>query len=172
MLTLFVKPHVAVAQLVEDHRAEDGLYGRLRNLGKADVEAFSQSHVGPVGALIIGAAGGYFCYQGVTLLKSRFKIDDSLDVFAVHGIGGMLGTLLIPFVGVTALGGAGFAEGVTVGGLFGVQLMAVVAVAVWSAVFSWILIKIVAATVGLRVSADDETEGLDITAHGESGYHF
>jgi Amt family ammonium transporter len=128
--------------------------------------------VGPVGALIIGLAGGYVCYQGVTLLKSRLKIDDSLDVFAVHGVGGMLGTLLIPFLGVTALGGAGLGEGVTMGGLFGVQLMAVIAVAVWSGVLSWILLKIIAATVGLRVSNDAETEGLDITAHGESGYNF
>jgi len=128
--------------------------------------------VGPVGGLIIGLAGGYVCYQGVTLLKSRLKIDDSLDVFAVHGVGGMLGTLLIPFLGVTALGGAGFGEGVTMGGLFGVQLMAVVAVAVWSGVISWILLKIIGATVGLRVSNDAETEGLDITAHGESGYNF
>ena len=126
--------------------------------------------VGPVGALCIGLAAGLVCYWGVGLVKARLGIDDSLDVFAVHGIGGMLGTLLTGVFVVSGLGGAGLAEGVGMGQQLGVQATGVVATFVWSAVVTFVIVKVTAAVVGLRVSDEEITDGLDVTSHGERGY--
>jgi Amt family ammonium transporter len=128
--------------------------------------------VGPVGALVIGFAAGLLCYFGVQLVKKRFEIDDSLDVFAVHGLGGMLGVLLTAIFVAESLGGLGFAEGKDTGSQLWVQFVGVVATFVWSAVLTYIVLKIVDLIAGLRVSDDQETEGLDITAHGERGYNL
>lgn len=128
--------------------------------------------VGPGGAFIIGIVGGVICYVCVGLVKSTFKIDDSLDVFAVHGVGGATGILLVAVLADTAFGGAGLSDGVTISSQFGVQLAGVAAIAVWSLVASFVIIKIVQMTVGLRVAEDTEIQGLDITAHGESGYNY
>ena len=125
--------------------------------------------VGPVGGLCIGAIAGVICYYGVGLVKSRLKVDDSLDVLAVHGFGGVTGTLLAAVFGSTALGGLGHSE-MTMGGQLGVQIVGAVATVVWTAVVSFILIKVTAALVGLRVETQDEIEGLDIGTHGERGY--
>ena len=126
--------------------------------------------VGPLGGLCIGLAGGLICYWGVGLVKSRWKIDDSLDVFAVHGIGGMLGTLLTAVFAITVLGGAGLAEGVGMGRQLGIQATGVLATAAWAGVATFIIVKVTQAIVGLRVSDDEIIEGLDVSAHGESGY--
>ena len=126
--------------------------------------------VGPLGGLCIGLAGGLLCYWAVHLVKSSWKIDDSLDVFAVHGVGGITGTLLAAVFGVASLGGAGLAKGVSMGQQFGVQTIGVIATVAWSVVLTFIIVKITQAMVGLRVSDDEITQGLDITAHGESGY--
>ena len=126
--------------------------------------------VGPVGALILGVAAGVICYIAVVLMKQRFKIDDSLDVFAVHGVGGLLGTVLVAILAHGAFGGLGLAEDTTVGGQLGVQIVGALATAAWSVVWTFIILKAVGAMVGLRVSDDEETEGLDITVHGERGY--
>ena len=128
--------------------------------------------VGPMGALIIGLAGGLVCYYAVGLIKHKLKIDDSLDVFAVHGVGGAIGTLLVAFLVDTSFGGGGLAEGMTMGSQVGVQLTGLIAVLVWSLVASFILVKFVQALVGLRVSDDEELEGLDVTSHGETGYNL
>ena len=128
--------------------------------------------VGPIGALIIGLVGGVLCYYAVGLIKHRFKIDDSLDVFAVHGVGGGIGTLMVAFLVDKSFGGAGLADGMTMGSQFGVQLIGFIAVLVWSLVASFILVKVVQVTVGLRVNDDDELEGLDVTSHGETGYNL
>jgi Amt family ammonium transporter len=128
--------------------------------------------VGPVGALVIGFAAGLLCYFGVQLVKKRFEIDDSLDVFAVHGLGGMLGVMLTAIFVAGSLGGLGFAEGKDTGSQLWVQFVGVVATFVWSAVLTYIVLKIVDLIAGLRVSDDQETEGLDITAHGERGYNL
>ena len=128
--------------------------------------------VGPIGALIIGLVGGVVCYYMVGLIKHRLKIDDSLDVFAVHGVGGVLGTLLVAVLIDKSFGGAGLAEGMTIASQFGVQLTGFAAVLVWSVFATYILVKIVQATVGLRVSDDEELEGLDVTSHGETGYNL
>jgi ammonium transporter, Amt family len=126
--------------------------------------------VGPGAALIIGLIAGTLCFFCVGLVKHRFKIDDSLDVFAVHGVGGATGVLLTAIFVDAALGGAGLSGDRTIASQFGVQLVGVVATLVWSAVVTFLIAKGVQATLGLRVSEDDEVKGLDITAHGESGY--
>jgi Amt family ammonium transporter len=127
--------------------------------------------VGPAGALLIGLTAGVVCYSATTFLKHTLKIDDSLDVFPVHGMGGILGTLLAGvFVGI--LGGAGLAEGMTMGGQVWVQFVGVAATLVYCGVLSWIILKLVDAVIGLRVSEDEETQGLDIVLHDETGYNL
>ena len=132
----------------------------------------ASGYVGPGGALVIGLAGGTLCYLAVMLVKHRFKIDDSLDVLAVHGVGGALGILLTAVFAAAALGGVGLAEGQTMGSQAVTQLIGVVAVLIWSVVVSFIIIKVVQAIVGLRVSAEFEEQGLDINVHGERGYNM
>jgi Amt family ammonium transporter len=132
----------------------------------------ASGYVGPGGALVIGLAGGTICYLALMLVKHRFKIDDSLDVLAVHGVGGGLGILLTAVFAAAALGGVGLAEGQTMGSQAVTQLIGVVAVLIWSVVVSFIIIKVVQAIVGLRVSAELEEQGLDINVHGERGYNM
>lgn len=126
--------------------------------------------VGPVGALVYGLASGVICFYMINVIKSKWNIDDSLDVFAVHGIGGILGILLTAFFADTSLGGNGLPEGVSMGTAFLGQLIAVIVTVVWAGGASYILLKITQAIVGLRVSAEEEIEGLDITSHGERSY--
>jgi len=102
----------------------------------------------------------------------RIRIDDSLDVLAVHGVGGATGTLLAGFFATLALGGIGLAEGVTVGGQFSVQLMGAAATLVWSVVASVVIIKVTQAICGLRVTDESAIEGLDFSTHGERGYNL
>lgn len=126
--------------------------------------------VGPIGGLCIGLAGGIICYYAVNFIKNTLKLDDSLDVFAVHGVGGITGTLLAAVFAATSLGGVGLADGVTMGSQFGVQVVGVVATIAWTAVFSWLILLVTKAICGLRVSEDEITEGLDLAGHGERGY--
>ena len=127
--------------------------------------------VGPVGALLIGLSAGVVCYTATAYIKRVLKIDDSLDVFPVHGVGGILGTLLAG-VFVAILGGAGLAEGMTMGGQVWVQFVGVIVTFVYCAVLSWIILKLVDAVIGLRVSEEEETQGLDIVLHDETGYNL
>ncbi len=127
--------------------------------------------VGPAGALIIGLSAGVVCYAATGYLKRKLHIDDSLDVFPVHGVGGILGTLLAG-VFVATLGGAGLAEGMTVGSQVWVQFVGVAATLVWCAVASWVILKVVDGVIGLRVDRDQETQGLDIVLHDETGYNI
>lgn len=127
--------------------------------------------VGPAGALIFGILGGAVCYIAVELVKQRIQIDDSLDVFAVHGVGGLLGILLTAFFAHEALGGAGLGEGVTMASQFGVQLLGSAAVAIWSVVGTFVIIKITDSVVGLRVDEETEVQGLDLAEHGENAYN-
>jgi Amt family ammonium transporter len=126
--------------------------------------------IGPMGGFLIGIAAGIVCYYVTQLVKQRLRIDDSLDVFAVHGVGGMLGVLLTAFLASPTFQGLGYAEDMTAASHFTVQATGIIAVAVWSAVATWILAKVTQAVVGLRVSKEEEHEGLDITAHGERAY--
>jgi len=128
--------------------------------------------VGPLGALIIGVSAGTLCFIATNMIKRTFKIDDSLDVFPVHGVGGALGTILCGVFVAESWGGAGYADGMTMGGQLGVQFMGVAAVLVWTAVATWVALKIVQMLVGLRVDEDEETEGLDINQYDEKGYNL
>ncbi|MDZ7735659.1 MAG: ammonium transporter [Gammaproteobacteria bacterium] len=128
----------------------------------------ASGYVGPLGGLLIGVLAGGICYAATQYIKRVLHIDDSLDVFPVHGVGGILGTLLTAVFASAALGGLGL-EG-SILGQFGVQSVGVLATVIWCGVVSFILLKILDATLGLRVSADEETEGLDTALHGERGY--
>ena len=128
--------------------------------------------VGPASALVIGLIGGAACYFVVSIVKQRFKIDDSLDVFAVHGVGGATGILLTAICVDAALGGAGLPEGRSMSYQFAVQLLGVIAILVWSVGASYAIVAAVKAAVGLRVGKEDGEKGLDQTTHGESGYNI
>jgi Amt family ammonium transporter len=132
----------------------------------------ASGYVGPLGGLGIGLVGGTICYFAVGAVKRRFRIDDSLDVFAVHGVGGATGILLTAVFLDAALGGIGFAEGRSMGGQAAIQLTGVVAVLLWSLVISFVIAKVVHAVTGLRVSAETEEQGLDLRLHGERGYNM
>ena len=126
--------------------------------------------VGPVGAIIIGILAAGVCYAAVGLIRQRLKIDDSLDVFAVHGVGGILGSLLIPFL--AAAGPLAPGLEMSTGAQFGVQLLGVAVVAVYSAIMTGAILFVIKLFIPLRVSTEDEENGLDSATHGESAYHF
>ena len=126
--------------------------------------------VGPAGALVIGVTSGIVCFYAVQIIKRRFKIDDSLDVFPVHGVGGVVGSILTGVFAAKSMGGVGLGEA-TMLYQVGVQTLAVVVVAVWSALFSYVILKVLDKVMGLRVSEDEEVQGLDIILHEETGYH-
>jgi Amt family ammonium transporter len=126
--------------------------------------------VGPLGAAALGALASLVCYQAVEIVKTRIRIDDSLDVFAVHGVGGILGTLLVSVLASTALGGVGYAEGVGMAAQALTQVLGVLAVGAWSAIATLVLYAIVRATIGFRARDEVIEEGLDMAAHGERAY--
>ena len=127
--------------------------------------------VGPMGAIVIGFASGFVCLWGVNGLKKMLGADDSLDVFGVHGVGGILGAILTGVFAAPSLGGTG-AEDFSIASQVVIQAEGVLITVVWSAVVAFVAYKIVDVLVGLRVPEDEEREGLDITAHGESAYHY
>ena len=128
--------------------------------------------VGPLGALVIGAVAGLVCFTATNYLKRVLQIDDSLDVFPVHGIGGILGTFLCGILVAEQFGGAGLAEGVTMGQQLWVQSQGILAVLAWTIIATFVILQIVRVAVGLRVDDQQETEGLDITQHEEAGYNM
>ncbi len=133
----------------------------------------ASGYVGPAGALVIGVSAGFVCFYATLTLKQILKIDDSLDVFPVHGVGGILGTFLAGIFASSELGifsGQGLADGVTIGEQVGVQLIGIAVTLVYTAIVTYVILKVVGAVVGLRVSADEETEGLDVVSHNERGY--
>ena len=127
--------------------------------------------VGPLGAIIIGAAAGLVCFFATQVLKRRLHIDDSLDVSPVHGVGGALGTLLTGVFVASRFGGIGYAPGMDLVRQVGVQALGVAAVGLWCAAGTYLILKLLQATVGLRVSEDEEREGLDLSQHGERAYN-
>jgi len=129
--------------------------------------------VGPGGALVIGLVAGVVCFYATQLIKNKLRIDDSLDVFPVHGVGGIMGTLLAGIFASASLGvfsGQGYAEGVTMGSQLGVQFIGVVSTLLYTAVLTWGLLKITGALTRFRVSPEEENTGLDIILHDERGY--
>lgn len=128
--------------------------------------------VGPGGALIIGLAAGAICVWGVNGLKRRLKADDSLDVFGIHGVGGIVGALLTGVFNAQALGGPGLASAWMIPQQLAIQAEGVLITVVWSAAIAWIAYFIADKVCGLRVGADVEREGLDVHTHGETAYHY
>ena len=124
--------------------------------------------VGPAGAIALGIAAGIVCYFACSLVKGRLGVDDSLDVFAVHGLGGIMGSILLAVLGTSAFGGFGSFD---MGPQLLVQLKCVGVVVVWSAVATVAIVKIAALCGGLRVSPEEEETGLDDSCHGEKAYH-
>ncbi len=130
----------------------------------------ASGYVGPVGGLALGAVGGLVCFWAVDLVKHRLRIDDSLDVFAVHGIGGIFGTLLVAVLASRSLGGVGYAAGVDMAGQAGVQALGVVVVVAWSVIASAAILWPLRGLMGLRAGAASIEEGLDLSQHGERAY--
>ncbi len=125
--------------------------------------------VGPGGAIIIGAIAGVACFFTATSIKRAFGYDDSLDAFGVHGVGGYIGSILTGVFGASVLGGS---MALNIGRQVGVQILAAVAVTVYCAVLSWIILKVVDSLIHVRVENDDELMGLDLTDHNEKGYDY
>tara|TARA_A100001391_G_scaffold46046_1_gene27087 strand:+ start:7468 stop:8763 length:1296 start_codon:yes stop_codon:yes gene_type:complete len=128
--------------------------------------------ISPGAAILFGALASVVCFWAITLVKNRLRIDDSLDVFAVHGVGGMLGSLLLAVFLSADLGGTGYAEGMTMGSMVVVQVIAVGVVALFSAIVTALIALAVSLFIPMRVSAEEEVEGLDQTSHGERGWMF
>jgi Amt family ammonium transporter len=129
-------------------------------------------YVSPAAAMAIGAGGGLVCFAVTVFVKQRLRVDDSLDVFAVHGIGGMAGSLAVAVAALPVLGGAGLAAQQGWLHQLGVQALAVVVAALWSGVATWLIVKAIGAVTALRVGAQEEFEGLDISIHGERAYEY
>ena len=133
----------------------------------------ASGNAGPIGAILIGACSAICCYIVAVKVKFALKFDDSLDVFGVHGVGGIVGALLSSVVASAALGGAGFGEGnESVGAQFWVQLKSVVVTVLWSGIVSYFLFLIIDKTIGLRSTSDDEIRGLDLSDHDEQAYEI
>jgi Amt family ammonium transporter len=128
--------------------------------------------VGPVGALCIGISAGIVCYFSTQYIKRSLRIDDSLDVFPVHGVGGILGTILAAVFVSAKLGGSGYSEGVDMLGQLAIQFVGVAATIVWCGVMTLLVLKITRSLTGLRVTEDTETAGLDLSEHDERGYNM
>jgi ammonium transporter, Amt family len=132
----------------------------------------SAGYVSPGSAIVIGLAAAAVCYPMIQVIKGRLKIDDSLDVFAVHGVGGMTGSLLLAVFISPALGGTGYAEGASMATQLGSQAVGIGVTAIWSAVATALLATGVSFIVPMRVSEDDEREGLDLASHGERAWEL
>ena len=126
--------------------------------------------VGPLGAIVLGALASTICYFFCGVVKNRFGYDDSLDVFGIHGVGGIVGAIGTGIFTAPTLGGMG-GEDYVLAAQTWIQIKAVVITIVWCGVISVVLFKLVDMIVGLRVSEDDERQGLDLTSHGERAYH-
>lgn len=129
-------------------------------------------YIGPMGAILLGALGSVAAFAAVLLIKQRFKIDDSLNVFAVHGVGGMVGSLAFPLFVLPFFGGPDFDEGVTLGSQVVAQAVAVGATLLWTAGVTTVVALMVAMVIPMRVTEDAEQGGLDMASHGERGWDF
>jgi Amt family ammonium transporter len=126
---------------------------------------------GPAGALLIGAVSGTFCYFAATAMKRKLGYDDSLDVFGVHGVGGMIGATLTGLCAAEFMGGAGI-EATGVGAQIWAQFKSILVTLVWSGSVSFAAIKLIDVVIGIRAAEDDEVKGLDVSHHEEAGYNF
>ena len=153
------------------HRGKASLLGAVSGMIAGLVAVTpAAGFAGPVGAIALGAVASGMCYYFVAVVKNKFGYDDTADVFGIHGIGGIVGALGTAVVNMPGLGGAG-GEDYAVGSQFVIQASAVGITILWCGVLSFILFKIVDMTLGLRVSVEDERQGLDLASHGEAAYH-
>jgi len=176
----FVTTHIAAATGALSWMAvEWSLRGKPTLLGAASgcvaglvAITPASGFVGPTAALIIGLGAGALCYYGVNV-KNKFGFDDSLDAVGVHGVGGTFGALATGLFATKAINPSG-SDGLFFGNasLIGVQLVSVLAAAIYAFVMTWLILKLLDSVIGLRLSVDDEVEGLDLSQHGESGYSF
>jgi Amt family ammonium transporter len=127
---------------------------------------------GPMGAIVIGGTAGIVCFFATSWMKRALKIDDSLDVTPVHGVGGVIGTLLTGVFAAPALGGVGYADGGSMSAQVTTQITGILAVGAWSGVATWVLLKLTDAMTGMRVGGEAEMEGLDTVEHNEKGYNL
>ena len=132
----------------------------------------ASGYVGPMGAIAIGIAAGLICYFAVVKVKRAFGYDDSLDAFGVHGVGGFVGAILTGVFVDSSLGGVGLKEGVSMGGQVMKQLAGAGVTIVYCAAVSFVLLKLIDAVIGLRATAEQEQEGLDLALHDERGYNL
>lgn len=130
----------------------------------------ASGYIGPIGGLAIGLIAGVVCYFATQFIKRTLKIDDSLDVFPVHGVGGILGTMLAGVFASEKFGGIGYADGATMASQLGVQAIGVIVTFVYCALATYLILKVVGLFVGLRVDDETETQGLDLSEHDERGY--
>jgi Amt family ammonium transporter len=144
-----------------------GVTGMVAGLGTITP---ASGFVGPMGGLVIGLVAGIICFFATQFIKRKLKIDDSLDVFPVHGVGGFTGLLLTAVFSAAAFDGLGLPEGVTIGQQLVTQLIGAVATVAWSGIATFVILKVVNLIVPLRVSAEQENEGLDLVSHEERGY--
>ncbi|OGI43893.1 MAG: ammonia channel protein [Candidatus Muproteobacteria bacterium RBG_16_65_31] len=128
--------------------------------------------VGPLGGLVIGVTAGAACFFATNYMKRKLHVDDSLDVFPVHGVGGIIGTVLTAVFAATTLGGVGYVGDATMGRQIMTQLTGVASAIIWSGALTYVILKVVDAVTGLRVPQEHEAEGLDITQHNETGYNL
>ena len=129
-------------------------------------------YIGPMGAIVLGLLGSMTCFYAVQLIKQTFKIDDSLDVFAVHGVGGMLGSILFPLFILPALGGGGFEEGHGLASQLVAQAIGVSVVAAWTGLMTWLICFASSYVTPMRVDEETEHDGLDLSSHGERGWEL
>jgi Amt family ammonium transporter len=127
---------------------------------------------GPMGAILIGAAAGAGCFIASTRIKRALGYDDSLDVFGVHAIGGIIGAILTGLCADASMGGAGLAEGISIGTQLVIQFKGVMFTIIYTGILSFIILKVVDIIIGLRVTEEEETEGLDVAQHDERGYNL
>jgi Amt family ammonium transporter len=174
---------MAVTQLATAAAALTWMFAEWINHGKPSVLGIATGAVaglvaitpasgtaGPMGAIAIGFAGAFFAFLASTKLKRALGYDDSLDVWGVHGIAGIVGAILTGVFADASLGGAGLEEGMSIGGQVWIQLISVAATLVYGGVVSFILLKLIDVIIGLRVTEEQETEGLDLALHDERGY--
>jgi len=153
------------------HRGKASLLGAVSGMIAGLVAVTpAAGFAGPVGAIALGAVASGLCYYFVAVVKNKFGYDDTADVFGIHGIGGIVGALGTAVVNMPGLGGGG-GEDYAVGSQLMIQASAVGITILWCGIISFVLYKIVDMTLGLRVSVEDERQGLDLASHGEAAYH-
>jgi Amt family ammonium transporter len=163
---------VAWALVEKAHRGKASMLGGASGIIAGLVAVTpAAGFVGPVGAIVLGAIASAVAYYFVAVVKIKAGYDDSLDVFGIHGVAGIIGAIGTGIFASSSLGGVGYAEGVTMGAQVWTQILAVLITIIWCGVVSAILYKVVDLIVGLRPTVEAEREGLDLTSHGEVAYH-